>query len=262
MAKKTVFTGVINGEKFDNVADYNARMNELLSQGVENISATSSTEIKNVDENVATSDFVSTCTTDQCSGTCTAANTELPEDEDLSFYPYMEDEDPFYLDLLVTNDPVKNCEAYNAAQKVLEKCYRYIREALYNPNSCQCERKDYLADVQDIIYNIKEDMNDTAHAEKSIIAKREKLTKEYNEALKLLDAEEFVLNASMDVAKMFEAFYSDVENETLTAIKEFEKTNDCNKNVKIFTDCVEKQPERVANLSDLLDKIFGPGLMK
>ena len=257
MAKVTVFQGTVNGRNFDNVADYNAAITTLIEAGETDIQATSSTSIKTIEDEVSTA-----CTADQCPGTCASVSTELPVDEDLSFYPYMEDEDPFYLDLLVTNDPVKNCEAYNAAQKVLEKCYRYIKEALYNPDSCQCERKDYLADVQDIIYNIKKDMNDTEHAEKSIVAKREKLTKEYNEALKLLDNEEYVLNASMDVSKMFDAFYSDVENETLTAIKEFEKTNNCDKNVKIFTDCVEKQPERVANLSDLLDKIFGPGLMK
>lgn len=257
MRKVTVFKGIVNGKEFDNVADYNAALTALMDAGETDIQATSSTSIKTIEDEVSTS-----CTADQCPGTCASVSTELPVDEDLSFYPYMEDEDPFYLDLLVTNDPVKNCEAYNAAQKVLEKCYRYIKEALYNPDSCQCERKDYLADVQDIIYNIKKDMNDTEHAEKSIVAKREKLTKEYNEALKLLDNEEYVLSASMDVSKMFDAFYSDVENETLTAIKEFEKTNNCDKNVKIFTDCVEKQPERVANLSDLLDKIFGPGLMK
>jgi hypothetical protein len=257
MRKVTVFKGIVNGKEFDNVADYNAALTTLMDAGETDIQATSSTSIKTIEDEASTA-----CTPDQCPGTCTSASVELPVDEDLSFYPYMEDEDPFYLDLLVTNDPVKNCEAYNAAQKVLEKCYRYIKEALYNPDSCQCERKDYLADVQDIIYNIKKDMNDTIHAEKSIVAKREKLTKEYNEALKLLDNEEYVLSASMDVSKMFDAFYSDVENETLTAIKEFEKTNNCDKNVKIFTDCVEKQPERVANLSDLLDKIFGPGLMK
>ena len=130
MAKKTVFTGVINGEKFDNVAAYNARMNELLSQGVENISAASSTEIRNVDENVATSGFVSTCTADQCPGTSDAASTELPVDEDLSFYPYMEDDDPFYLELLVTEDACVNKAALKEAHRIFDKCFPFIANSL------------------------------------------------------------------------------------------------------------------------------------
>ena len=46
--KKIVFKGVINDKEFDNVQDYNAEMNRLLSGGETNISASSSTRV--VDE--------------------------------------------------------------------------------------------------------------------------------------------------------------------------------------------------------------------
>ena len=45
--KKTVFTGTINGQTFDNVADYNKCMMQLLEKGVE-VQASSSTSIKEV----------------------------------------------------------------------------------------------------------------------------------------------------------------------------------------------------------------------
>ena len=274
MAKKTVFTGVINGEKFDNVADYNARMNELLTQGVENISAASSTEIRNVDENEATSGFVTTCTADQCPGTCTSvstsASTELPEDEDLSFYPYMEDNDPFYLDLLATSDKVTNCEAYEEAQKVLEKCYKYTLEALNDEDTNNDERKEYLDDVNEIIENIKNDLKNTNKAIDGLTIKYDAAKARYEEALnkaeeayvrekKEIAEAEMILVAAKRVAEMFEAYYSDISNETLIAIKEH--SCKCNTNTKkseeVVTECIEKSPTTVRDFNDLLDKIFG-----
>ena len=49
MAKKKVFKGVINGQEFDNVQEYNARMNELVASG-EDIEASSQTSIQDVED--------------------------------------------------------------------------------------------------------------------------------------------------------------------------------------------------------------------
>ena len=49
MAKKKVFKGIINGQEFDNVNDYNARMNELMSTG-QAINASTSTQVIDTDE--------------------------------------------------------------------------------------------------------------------------------------------------------------------------------------------------------------------
>jgi uncharacterized protein YoxC len=264
MAKVTVFQGTVNGRNFDNVADYNAAITTLIEAGETDIQATSSTTIKNIEDPVEAGDYTTTCTNDCCPGGC---NCTCCEDEDLSYFPYMEEDDPFYLDLLATDDPVVNQEAYAEAQKVLEKCYRHITKTLNDPTIPTEKKEQYLLDIQDTISDIKSDIKDTVNAGKSIDAKREKLTRDYNIAMARLEEEEDILNASMDVARMFEAFYQDVENEALTAIKESNrnkctcKNNDLNKN-KIVTECKVTQPERVANLSDLLDKIFGPDWTK
>lgn len=264
MKNVTVFQGKVNGKIYDNVADYNAAITALIEADVTDIEATSSTSIKAVEDDEASSDCVTTCTCD-CDGGC---NCTCNKDEDLSYFPYMEDDDPFYLDLLVTDDPVINQEAYTEAQKVLEKCYRYITKTLNDPKVSVNDKERYLADIQEVISDIKSDIKDTVNAGKSIDAKREKLTRDYNLAMARLEEEEDILNASMDVARMFEAFYQDVENEALTAIKESNRNKctckndeDLNKN-KIVTTCKVAQPEQVANLSDLLEKIFGPDWSK
>ena len=47
--KKSIFKGIINGQEFDNVNDYNARMNELMSAG-QAIEASTSTQVVDTDE--------------------------------------------------------------------------------------------------------------------------------------------------------------------------------------------------------------------
>ena len=281
MAKKTVFTGVINGEKFDSVADYNARMNELLSQGVENISAASSTEIRNVDENVATSGYVSTCTADQCPGTCTSvstsASTELPEDfdEDASFYPYMEDDDPYYLDLLATEDENINKEALEEASDVFDKSYDLIVEVLNNPETNNAEREEYLVNIDEIIENINKDILNTNNAKSMVEDKRNRLNaefeafkKKYEDELEKAKVEETVLNAATNVSNLFLDFYSAVKNEVHNAIKNHEANCRVNRLSKvkrvessdnITTTIRESSPQaEIKDFQKLMDSIFGP----
>lgn len=47
--KKSIFKGIINGQEFDNVNDYNTRMNELMSAG-QAIEASTSTQVVDTDE--------------------------------------------------------------------------------------------------------------------------------------------------------------------------------------------------------------------
>lgn len=252
MAKKTVFKGVINGEVFDNVTAYNAKMNELIQSGVEDISASSSTEIKNVED------------------TSSNMNTNLV-DEDLSYFPYFENDDPFYLDLLVTSDPVTNQEAFDEAQKVLEKCYRYTVTDINAPEISNNDRQEYLDDVINIIKDIKEDIKDTDSAYEAIAAKRKKLQTEYETQMAKFAADEDILSAASKITSMFLSYYEDIQNEVLTSIKEHsvhEKCNcngDCGKdcrcschNEEVETTCVENQPTVTTTLTDLLEKLFGP----
>lgn len=268
MAKKTVFSGVINGEKFDNVVDYNARMNELLSQGVENISAASSTEIRSVDENVATSGYdvatsgyVTTCTADRCPGTSSAASIELPEYEDLSFYPYMEDDDPFYLDLLVTEDSYINSEALKEVDNVFSKCYNYITEALEDPDTDQETRKEYLEDIRDILNTINENYNKTHDAYVELDLKKQQLVEKFNAEMAEIDRDAEMLRAANSVIDVFTNFYKEVESSVVASINTYEKPKcscdgDCTcENVK--TSCEEVQPTTTYDFNSLLDRIFG-----
>ena len=142
---KTIFRGTVNGETFDNVAAYNARLQELINSG-EPVSASSETNVNIEDE--PTNDVSYTTTT-----------TQDIVNEDLTIYPYMCEDDPFYLDLLVTDDPVTNQEAYTEAQKVLKKCYDYTLDLV--EDWCTCERETYINDLDDILNNINDDIRDT-----------------------------------------------------------------------------------------------------
>lgn len=270
MKKVAVFNGLINGEKYDNVADYNAKMNELLQNNIE-VQASSSTSIKYVtDESVHTSGYVSTCTDCDCAnGVCTCASTNV--DEDLSFYPYMEDDDPFYLDLLVTEDPVTNQEAYVEAQKVLEKCYRYILNELDSTDVTNEDRKEYYDSIVEILSNIDADIVHNNNAMDSINAKRKKLSDDFDAEMSRLAREEELLKGAAKVSGMFKAYYGDVSNEILISIKEHESEAskyDKNNNKKnciynneisdVNTSCEEKRSQLVADFNALIDKIFGP----
>ena len=256
MAKRTVFTGVINGEMFDNVQAYNARMNELVAAGIEDICASSSTEIKFEED---TTDKYTTTTTN---------DVVAPVDEDLTIYPYMCEDDPFYLDLLVTDDPVTNQEAYNEAQKVLEKCYRYTNDVM--SECCNCERKEYLEDVNEIIDNINADIADTIRAIDRVNAKKKKAEEAYHEEINKLNKELDVLAAADKVAGMFKAYYEDVQNEMITMINADRDINCkckshyvCNSNTpEVITNVEEKTPQTELDFNKLLDVIFGPGLVR
>ena len=277
MKNVTVFQGKVNGKIYDNVADYNAAITALIEAGVTDIEATSSTSIKAVEDDETSKEYETVCTDCDCPCGCDCTSCTCDTfDEDVTFYPYMEDDDPFYLDLLVTYTKETNIEAYNEAQKQLEISYRDIVEALYNPETTVEERKEYLADVNVINTNDKHDIADTNAAADKINARRKNLTNEfekykqnYEAALREMDVQMDILNDASRVTSMFKAFYEDVANETMLSIKNREEDIDRNKNCKtscdcdkIETACNEIKPQTVSDLNSLIDKIFGPGWSK
>ena len=54
--KRVIFKGVVNNEVFDNVQDYNKKMNELLGAGSHEIQASSSTQVYDEAEPVEVKD--------------------------------------------------------------------------------------------------------------------------------------------------------------------------------------------------------------
>ena len=266
MKKVTVFQGTVNGKNYDNVADYNAAITALINAGETDIQATSSTSIKTIDETPQpTNSELYTYTKDEL------------EENDLSFYPYMEDDDPFYLDILATTDKMTNHEAYTEAQNVLAKCYNYTIKVLNDKETDNDERRDYLDDVNKIIEDIDNDLRTTKQTLDGLAIKYDTAKTKYEEAIKKaeeayeiekkdISESETVLLAAKRVAELFKTYYSDIASETILAIKEHDCKCDesCGENCKckchensIVTETKEKSPTVIKDFNDILNKIFG-----
>lgn len=309
--KRTIFEGTVNGQKFDNVDAYNARLNELLAIGA-NIEASSNTKIEDVDNipSVAASDinainrsgYVSTvtnrnqpemtctsCTIDSCmpwdEDDTTCESDDPFEDDDLSFYPYCESDDPHYLDLLVTYDEDVNAEAIKEMRNTFDKCFKYITDALDDKDVNVNTKKEYLDDIRNIIKELKKDNKYNLEAltevkNKKIDSSKEyevecrALEEKYNERMKQYDTEEYVLRAAKPVIDEFIQFYSAIEAETIESIAEaesckhceMEKTKcqcDCNIDASdVKTEVKESVPQTEWDFNRLMDLIFGPGIIR
>lgn len=288
MKQIKVFNGKINGEVFDNVHAYNTRMTELISAGVTDIEASSSTSIKLVE--------------DESMEMTTGIGTDTPicmeeYDEDLSFLPYFEDDDPHYLDLLVTQDDNVNAEARIEATAIREKCYLYIVNKLYDNDVESADISAYLDDIRDILTRLRADSTtnthtlskvneDIMHAEAEFAEAKAK----YEATISELDNKRRVLNAARPIIHDFTEFYETVEAEAMAALverrdldardananKPVHKCNcddnckkcpvcgkcmcecECNKNSDIKTVFKEVSPQLQDELKTVFDKIFGP----
>ena len=256
MKKITVFDGTINGEKFDNVQAYNNRMNELLNAGATDIQASSSTSIRTVkDESEVEMSALEKELTDLILG---------EDDEDLTMYPYFDEGDPKYLDLLVTDNACINTEALNEANSLLDKCYLYIADQLYDDEIPVEEKKDYLADVREIIAEITNDNTNTTKALASIDRNRASAAAElraaeaayntakinYNNAVKECDLNQGILQASKPVIARMLEFYRTVEADALEAIAETNSKRVCKCTEDKYT-CDTDSPEVKCNIREV-----------
>lgn len=145
---KTIFKGVINGVEFDNVADYNKRLTELLSSG-ENVEAMTSTSTKNI------------------------------QDEDVRMLPgfdKMESDRKSYVNNYVTGnyeaDSEKLSELVNSLDSNLEKVIHKVLNMDY------AALKEYEQDVKNVLSIIEQDMTNTDNAIKSKTQEFEVLDRE------------------------------------------------------------------------------------
>ena len=257
--KKTVFTGTINGQTFDNVADYNKCMMQLLEKGVE-VQASSSTSITEVEPEPV----------DTCAST--------PEDG-VSLFPFFEEDADYYLDALVTPDAEKNLAIRTEMRNLLEKCYSYIMEMLLDADVDTDVKRIYRDDIHDLISSIETDRNNNLKC-KTVIAQRrnEAIAKynaakaEYNEAMIKFRTEEFMVDGANPVINVLLDFYRDIEAEAINAVKndedrcetccDTECTCDCsypNKNKpidKISCNVQESQPQTIKDVSDWFNKLL------
>lgn len=250
--KKTVlvFKGFVNGVEFDNVAAYNEAITKAIGAGTLQ-SASSTTEVAESEDTAAT-----TCS---CGPHC--------DDEDLTMYPYMSDDDPYYLDLLVTDNPETNLEAKMEVKNQFSKCAKYIKEVL-NSDIEEDVRRKYLKDINDILHDLDRDEASRKEAEAKIAAKRETLNRSLDEykrkverELEDLEKKQFILDASADIIKMFKEFYLTINVDTQTSINEkTKKVCACNGNCTCnaynvedgpLTTITETEPQQEIRLSDV-----------
>lgn len=203
MEKVTVFEGIINGERFDSVQAYNARMCELIDAGCTDIQASSSTSIKTIE------------------------STFQPEDQDLTFYPYFEESDPKYLDILVTMDDNTNAEARAEVNRLLDKNYLYITDHLYSADVDLQTKDNYLSDVRNIIAHLKHDLTDNDYAIANVRRRGDAATAEFEAAKAAYEAtiqkcndDLFILNAAKPVIETLLDFYRRVEADAMHCIVE------------------------------------------
>ena len=179
--RKIVFKGVINGEEFDNVQDYNSRMQELISAGVTEIQATSSTSMKSEEPENKKKEF------------------------DLTDYlPYFNNE-KYYLDQLVSDDNALNEKNLAYAEKTFGAAYSDLSKALENGEV----DVNQLLNLANIIKEIRSQVAiDSSENRNAINELTEKITND-TKHLQLLNNAKPVLST---VAEYYEAAFELVKS--------------------------------------------------
>ena len=271
---KTIFEGTINGEKFNSVQAYNARMIELMNAGKE-VNASSHT--KSVNESAG----CDCCTCDKSESDLDKAVkdiidacTDVNEDDEIevTLYPYFEDDEPYYLDVLVTHDPNTNKEIYNEVTNHITEVWPEILEFLTCDDICVCDKKEYLNDAHDIIASIKNDAKTNKEALNKIREQKMKADAEfaeakmrYEETIASLDDSKTVLDGATNIITLLQEFYQNVEAEGLKSIADQDKKCNCsnrnnttNDTIKdVITSLKEINPQSEMELAEAFGKLFG-----
>lgn len=172
--KKSIFKGIINGQEFDNVNDYNTRMNELMSTG-QTIEASTSTQIVDVDDNAG------------CEQKCEVSEETTPTPDMIpvfggSNYASVS----AYLDDVVTDDGDEN-------EKMLDNLSHYLLE---NHNLITAKlikmdahaRKHYQRELQEI-FNVINRVHESNKASIANIESKYKVLRAGANVLELLSTE-------------------------------------------------------------------------
>ena len=183
MAQKKVFKGVINGQHFDNVTDYNNEMNRLIGIGVD-VDASSQTTIENFDE-VQNLDENPDCGCNDYEGHPTCY-TPQPIIRMLHGF----DTTDHYLDVNVSNNEENNKKLYNSLVDELDETYDLIIDKMNNMDISALS--NYRDDVRNIINRINNDHKKT-----------QEVVSTYNDKI-------FVLESCKPVIDAYNAFYTDI----------------------------------------------------
>ena len=184
--KKRIFKGFINGQEFDNVQDYNARMTALVEAGAD-IDASSSTHIENVEETACEECDKATCETDSSK-------------KDVNMFPGFERAES-YLDVLVTNDAAKDAKILEDLKGYLDTQFDVIMGEV-----SKMEINDllqYKRDIEDGIDAFESDMGDCHEVIKKINLRRDEIAN----IAESLDRDQCKINRGIKVIDTYREFY-------------------------------------------------------
>lgn len=171
MAKKTVFEGVVNGIKFDNVKEYNEYLMKLIEAG-EPINASTSTHTENE------------C---GCCGCCECECTG--DDEQIMMLPgAIYSDDKSYVDSYISDNAIADKQALNELGDELRDNLKGVFRKIHKMDTAALE--NYLLDVNKTINVIKADLKSTKKAIAIRAEAIENATKELdklNRSLNILD---------------------------------------------------------------------------
>lgn len=133
--KRNIFKGIINGQEFDNVKDYNTRMNELMGSG-QAINASTSTQIVDVEE--------------ECEEKCEACEETTPTPDMIPVFGSTNYESVgAYLDDVVTDNGEQNEKMLDNLERYLIDNHNLISEKLIKMD--RLARKNYARELQEIL---------------------------------------------------------------------------------------------------------------
>lgn len=267
---RTIFEGTVNGEKFDNINAYNARVNQLMESG-EFLSASSSTRVEDITQEVEGIKEIIEEIENLDEKPIKAVERFLPASDDSSNY----------IDEIMLSGDVQGEIA-----KLTDNLYELSQEVINNiPHNTRHQLETYLNAALDVYEKLIKDLKltDAAITRKDdkivdIENKIEKL-KEQIESLELeckkYADEVMVLDDAYQVIDTYLDFYEKVIGEVNEAIEEKVNKCHCNGECKcngecrcgnhedhcqcecVETDIKEVKPQRAANITKLIDEIFG-----
>lgn len=164
MAKKTIFEGVINGRKFDNVKDYNEYLTKLINAG-ESFNASTSTKTECECE---------TCCEDECSDKKTPVILMLPG--------FHNGDNKEYVDGFISDNADEDVASLAVLKEKLADNLEGIIHRVHSMDEAALENyEDDVEEVQDII-------EQDTQATEDVISKKEAELQKLKRSLAVLNA--------------------------------------------------------------------------
>ena len=165
MAKKTVFEGVVNGIKFDNVKEYNEYLMKLIEAG-EPVNASTSTH---------TEDECECCGCCECDCECTG------DDEQIMVLPgAIYSGDKSYVDSYISDNAIADKQSFEELADELEENMEGVIEKIHKMDRAALE--GYLKDVNEALGVINTDYKST---KRCITEREQEVERLQNESQKL-----------------------------------------------------------------------------